>query len=215
MINRKSSENVININSEIPDNTHLWILYIQDKSIEKRNILVEMNLGLARKLAHQSHKKHPEICYDDIEQQSFIALIQCVETFDVSKGYKFSTFAYPVINGRLLNFIRDKNSLIKIPRKVTNIKTAYNKNLATVDEYKNAQNDIKFCKYHKELTDNDNIPYKNSQEIDDFIIKTNISIKDDSFEPINMIFKKNKILPMDFLSIRKFCMKTNIEIKNL
>lgn len=90
--------------------------WVSQPTIAQRNRWVEENLGLARRCAHKWHK-NSHLPYEELEQVAFIALIGATERFDKSKGYKFSSFAIPIINFRIINHLRDKGHSIKIPRK--------------------------------------------------------------------------------------------------
>ncbi|ARV62527.1 RNA polymerase subunit sigma [Nostocales cyanobacterium HT-58-2] len=91
-------------------------LYHQNPSIKLRNQLVQLHTGLVRKMAHKfSHQcKEP---YEDLEQIGYIGLIRAIERFDPSQGYAFSSFAVPYIRGEMLHFLRDRSTLLKIPRR--------------------------------------------------------------------------------------------------
>ncbi len=90
--------------------------YYRQPTQALRNRLVEENLGLARKVAHAISLQSFEP-YEDLRQIADMVLIDCVEKFDPSKGYRFSTFALSRLRGRLLNYLRDKGHTIRIPRK--------------------------------------------------------------------------------------------------
>lgn len=89
--------------------------YFKDPSISNRNELVVANINLARFAAHRLANR-TSIPYKELEQVAFIGLILAVERYDPNRGAKFSTFAIPLINGRILNFIRDNSYTIRIPR---------------------------------------------------------------------------------------------------
>lgn len=97
------------------DQTSLFLEYKETKSLEIRNKLVKLNVGLAKKIVRDI-KQLSQVEKEDLEQVALVELIAAVERFDPEKGFKFSTFAVPVIRGRLLNFIRDKATPIKTPR---------------------------------------------------------------------------------------------------
>ncbi len=98
------------------DGMELLQLYHQNPSIELRNRLVKLNTGLVRKLAHKfSHQCHEP--YEDLEQIGYFGLIRAIERFDPSQGYAFSSFAVPYIRGEMLHFLRDRGTLLKIPRR--------------------------------------------------------------------------------------------------
>ncbi|MBF1989692.1 RNA polymerase sigma factor SigF [Fischerella thermalis] len=98
------------------DGMELLRLYHQNPSIELRNQLVKLNTGLVRKMAHKfSHQCNEP--YEDLEQIGYFGLIRAIERFDPSQGYAFSSFAVPYIRGEMLHFLRDRSTLLKIPRR--------------------------------------------------------------------------------------------------
>lgn len=54
---------------------------------------------------------------EDIIQQGVIGLIQALDHFDLERGVRFSSFASPTIVGEIRRYFRDKNSLIRVPRR--------------------------------------------------------------------------------------------------
>ncbi|TAF08470.1 MAG: RNA polymerase sigma factor SigF [Nostocales cyanobacterium] len=98
------------------DGMELLHLYYQNPSIKLRNQLVEIHKGLVRKMAykfiHQCHEP-----YEDLEQIGYLGLIRAIERFNPSQGYAFSSFAIPYIRGEILHFLRDRSTLVKIPRR--------------------------------------------------------------------------------------------------
>ncbi|MCX7595963.1 MAG: RNA polymerase sigma factor SigF [Fischerella sp.] len=98
------------------DGMELLRLYHQNPSIELRNQLVKLHTGLVRKMAHKfSHQCNEP--YEDLEQIGYFGLIRAIERFDPSQGYAFSSFAVPYIRGEMLHFLRDRSTLLKIPRR--------------------------------------------------------------------------------------------------
>lgn len=98
----------------------LFIAYANTKDIPTRNALVKLNLNLARKVAHKASK----IChepYADLEQEAAIGLIKAVERFNPHLGNAFSSFAVPFINGKILQYLRDKGHLIRLSQSVQNL----------------------------------------------------------------------------------------------
>ena len=67
---------------------------------------------IARKLAFNRND------IDDLYQVGSIAVIKCLDRFDLSKNVDFSTFATPNIIGEIKHYFRDKSKVVKIPRKV-------------------------------------------------------------------------------------------------
>ena len=98
------------------DSMELMRLYYQNPSIKLRNKLVQLHTGLVRKMAHKfSHQCNEP--YEDLEQIGYFGLIRAIERFDPSQGYAFSSFAVPYIRGEMLHFLRDRSTLLKIPRR--------------------------------------------------------------------------------------------------
>ncbi len=89
--------------------------YWRTKSVPLRNKIVTANLPLARSVAVKI-AANTTIPWEDLFQVAALALISCVEAFNPTLGHKFSSFAVPKIRGRILNYLRDRASQIKIPR---------------------------------------------------------------------------------------------------
>lgn len=60
---------------------------------------------------------------DDILQEAYLGLWKACLQFDKSKGYEFSTYAIPLINGNILRMLRD-NEALKTPRVFKDIRSA-------------------------------------------------------------------------------------------
>lgn len=61
----------------------------------ERDLMIEENLGLVYSIAKRFVGRGIE--YEDLVQNGCVGLIKAVDNFDFSKGYKFSTYAVPVI----------------------------------------------------------------------------------------------------------------------
>lgn len=46
--------------------------------------------------------------YEDIFSEGVLGLIRAVDTFDISKGFKFSTYAYRCISSNIVNYLEKK-----------------------------------------------------------------------------------------------------------
>ena len=90
--------------------------YKQTGKARLRNQIVEINLGLVRKEAHYWVNQCKET-YDDLLQVGSIGLINAIDKFEICKGYAFSTFAIPYIRGEIQHYLRDKGSVMKMPRR--------------------------------------------------------------------------------------------------
>lgn len=94
----------------------LLIAYSRNPSVEVRNQLVQLNAGLVRKIAYRVSRQCAEP-YEDLEQIGYLGLIRAIERFNSHQSHAFSSFAVPFIRGEMLHFLRDKGSLVKIPRR--------------------------------------------------------------------------------------------------
>ena len=94
----------------------LLIAYSRNPSIALRNRLVQLNVGLVRQVAHRLVQQCAEP-YEDLVQVGYIGLIHAIERFNPHQGCAFSSFAIPYIRGEMLHYLRDKSSIIRIPRR--------------------------------------------------------------------------------------------------
>ncbi len=90
--------------------------YRDQPSIQLRNRIVELNMGLVRQVAHRLSSQSA-IPYEDLEQLGSLGLIRAVERFDPNQGCAFSSFAMPYIRGEMLHFQRDHSRIVRIPRR--------------------------------------------------------------------------------------------------
>lgn len=108
-----------NVTSELKnDNLQLLREYQNNPSLQLRNQLVQLNIGLVRREAHHWINQCTE-SYEDLLQVGCIGLIRAIERFDMSKGHAFSSFATPYIRGEIQHYLRDKSSAVRIPRRLT------------------------------------------------------------------------------------------------
>ena len=76
-------------------------------------VLAENNLGLVHTCA--SRFKGRGIEYDDLFQAGCVGLVKAAERFDSGRGFRFSTYAVPVILGEIKRLFRDGGT-VKISR---------------------------------------------------------------------------------------------------
>lgn len=104
-----------NRNMSLDDNTELLSQYAQSRNPRLRDRIFAANLGLAKNIASKFSKNTREP-YEDLEQVAAIGLLKAIENFDVSRGYKLSSYAVPKIRSEIHHYLRDKCEPIKIPR---------------------------------------------------------------------------------------------------
>lgn len=80
-----------------------------------RNEFIEQNIPLVHSCCKRF--KNRDVDYEDLFQTGCVGLIKAVDGFDESLGYKFSTYAVPVILGELKRIFRD-GGMIKVSRSV-------------------------------------------------------------------------------------------------
>lgn len=102
--------------SPISRSAALLASYYENPRIEIRNQLVQLNIGLVRKIAHRMSHQCSEP-FEDLEQIGYLGLIRAIERFNPNHGCAFSSFAVPYIRGEILHFLRDRSGTIKIPRR--------------------------------------------------------------------------------------------------
>lgn len=90
---------------------------LRDKIITDHLYIAEI---LAKKYANRG------IEYDDLFQVASMGLVFAVDRFDVSKGYKFSSFATPTIVGEIKRYFRDKGWVIRVPRRIQELSKKVN-----------------------------------------------------------------------------------------
>ncbi len=95
--------------------------YYEKPSLPVRNKLVLLNAGLVRQVAHRLSRQCLET-YQDLEQIGYLGLIRAIERFNPYQGCAFSSFAVPYIRGEILHFLRDRSSVVKIPRRWQELK---------------------------------------------------------------------------------------------
>jgi RNA polymerase sigma-B factor len=106
----------MNVQTAKQDSIDLLATYSRNPSTRLRNRLVEQNLGLVRKVAHQVGSRCSEP-FEDLVQVGTIGLIRAIERFELQRGYSFSSFAVPYIRGEMQHYLRDKGSSVRTPRR--------------------------------------------------------------------------------------------------
>lgn len=85
----------------------LWKSYNTSRSIEDRNKLIVLYQPLVKSTARKISKKLPaNVSYEDLVSYGNFGLIEAINRFDIHRGVKFETFAYPRIQGAIYDGIR-------------------------------------------------------------------------------------------------------------
>ena len=91
----------------------LWKLCSQGDITAREELIVSYR-ALVYWIAGKIHASSPEL-RQDIIQEGMLALIQAVDKYDVSLGYKFTTYAYHKIHGRIINFLERSEMKAPLP----------------------------------------------------------------------------------------------------
>lgn len=94
--------------------TPLFDRYHATRDTAARDELFEAFLPLSKAVARRFTGRGAEL--EDLEQVAAMALLKALERYEPAKGYRFSTYAVPTITGDVRNHLRDKGSLIRMPR---------------------------------------------------------------------------------------------------
>lgn len=141
----------------------LWEQYKKTKSIVLRNILVEEHLSFAKYQTNRVFYNTPdEVDYDTLYSDALMGLIKAVEKFDINRGLKFSTYAWYVIHGAMIDGLRERDYVPRTER----------------------SNHTKFCKKIEAITQN--LGYRPSEEE----LRKRMQISREKFAAGNMLVGK-------------------------
>jgi RNA polymerase sigma factor (sigma-70 family) len=107
------------------------ILAIQSGQLDLVDHFLEQNAGLVHSLAEKYRAKGVE--YDDLVQVGMLGLLDALDKFDVSRGNRFSTVAYPWIRGRMTREI-ERASKASADQIVTDMETPDRADKIAIDE---------------------------------------------------------------------------------
>lgn len=82
-------------------------------SSNARKQLIKSNLRLVVSIASKYRNKY--VAFDDIVSEGNIGLMKAISYFDVSKGYKFSTYAIWWIRQSISRFLSYNSSIVRLP----------------------------------------------------------------------------------------------------
>ena len=95
--------------------TGLLRRYRETRDPAARERLIELHLPLVRALARR-YANRGELL-EDLVQVGAIGLIEAIDRFDPEKGSDFASFAVPTITGEIRNHLRDRTTVVRIPRR--------------------------------------------------------------------------------------------------
>jgi RNA polymerase sigma-B factor len=87
--------------------------YLERGDITARDRLIELYLPLVESFAHRYERTED---YDDLFQAGCIGLINAIDRFDLGRGGELAAFAVPNIVGEIKRHLRDRTTLVRMPR---------------------------------------------------------------------------------------------------
>ena len=94
----------------------LFIEYKKTGDKEIRDRLIENFLYIPKLLVKKYAYRSNDV--EDIYQVACLGLMYAVERYDPDRGFEFDTFASPTIIGEIKKYYRDKQWIIRVPRRI-------------------------------------------------------------------------------------------------
>ena len=82
-----------------------------------RQALVRANLPLVRSIAAR-YGVNSALAFDDLTQVGSLGLLKAIDAFDPSRAASLSSFAIPYVKGAIQHEIRDREPLVRLPRRL-------------------------------------------------------------------------------------------------
>jgi len=94
------------------------LLRVIQNGTRAKNQLVTSNIRLVQSIARANVKKSGTISFDDLVQEGALGLMRAAEKFEVSRGWRFSTYATWWIRAAILRSIDSQERSIRVPSRV-------------------------------------------------------------------------------------------------
>ncbi|WP_170304376.1 sigma-70 family RNA polymerase sigma factor [Duganella radicis] len=93
------------LNIDMDEAALLWAEFTHGRNASVRERLAALYMPFARMLAAKMYagRTHHHVEFDDYLQYARVGLLEAVDRYDVSRGYKFETYAGSRINGAILS----------------------------------------------------------------------------------------------------------------
>ncbi len=206
----------------------------KDKQI--RNQLIENFMYIPKLLTRKYAYKKSE--YEDIYQVACLGLMYAVDRYDPDKGFEFDTFASPTIIGEIKKYYRDKQFIIRVPRRIQELNREVNRAQTTLEHQLMGPPTISDIAEYLEVSEEDIIealegnnviyPKSLSMEFDnsnsdsqDTTLMDLVGIPDDNMENISLVEDMKRRLetlnPVERIIIeeRYYKGKTQKEVANI
>lgn len=94
--------------------------YKNESDVKKKHILylnlVEESLKLVKKIVSGMYTVPTSVLRDDLVQVGALGVLKAIEAYVPTEKGSFKTYVSKFIKGRILQYLRDKTSLVKAPR---------------------------------------------------------------------------------------------------
>lgn len=179
-----------------PEEEYNLAVEIEKGSTEAFNKLVESNLRLVASIAKQY--QGCGLSYQDLIQEGNIGLIKAAKKFDVSKGFRFSTYATWWVKQAISRAIADQSKTIRIPVHMTE----------NINKIKKIERQLTITLGHepnnKEIAEFMGITHKEVEDIRAYntdTISLDIQINDDDGATLGSLIEDTKFKnPLDICS---------------
>ena len=94
--------------------------------------LVLSNTGLCHKLVNKFPIKNATCSYDDLYQEAIAGLIHAIGKFDVTKGYRLSTYSYRWIQAYVQRYYQNHARSVRVPVHVADAQISLNKQVESL-----------------------------------------------------------------------------------
>ncbi|WP_080845634.1 sigma-70 family RNA polymerase sigma factor [Cytobacillus gottheilii] len=94
-------------------NEELIKLYRENQDENIKDYFFGVNKNLAFSICNKYIKRHDKL-REDVESEALVGLVKAFNTFNLDKGYKFTTYAGMVIRNEVLKFLHQVNKINKL-----------------------------------------------------------------------------------------------------
>ena len=154
------------VSKEEKDTITLLYEYKKNRTVSLKNQIVKLNLLQVKKIA-KAYSNNNLDTYDDLIQVGCLGLLSAIERFDMNQNASFKTYSTHLITGEIKHYLRDHNSLVKLPRDIQEIQPKVNRAKQQISFDKNMDPSI------KEISDFLNIPVEKVSEVFEMESSTN------------------------------------------
>ena len=119
-------------------NENKMILRAQNGDVWARNQVIEKNIPLIKKIAAKSIQKSA-LSDSDLIQEGIFGIVTAIEKFDVSLGFKFSTYASWWIKQAMFKAISEQSYALNIPVYIQETLSRYNKTKQEMEQKANKE----------------------------------------------------------------------------